>query len=457
MSTHRIVQDKLRPITLSWYSVANLLAIFTGILFWSIQAFSSSLLIDVFNVLVLISTFFFFGFKYSFLGLAIICGYLSGSLQGVITPDATSNEGAYLTSSLTSLILSIFLVITRWSFWKTDLKFLIIAISIPALFTAVSFILSDYYFIYSEFKKFFMFIVFLTIALTFNHTKIKEVILLTAHTIFGISLFAILAFNVLGVEFNYGGSIYAAIPSSILLLPLLYLVFQNRVFLFYTLFILLFLALGFLQPSAKLLVILFFVLLLELRKVHLSRILSFIGFVILVNFLSLEFDDMMNHKIYSLFSSFSSITEIISSGVVDNASIFFFTSVGNIVAEFFTVLGVLNDNFFLPLGVGFVVPDLYGWLSYANDAAYNSASTPNAKYPLHLGFYYLMIWYGPLILIFKNFRKIFIFLISFSLFSMSAPTLIFLSAILTTKSTKNFSESIRTNKQLFKKKSYSNI
>ena len=456
MSTHRIVQDKLKPFTLSWHFVGNLLAIFTGIFFWLIQVFDSSLLIDGFNSLILISVFLFFAYSYSFLGLALICGYLAGSLQGIIISDTQMNEGVILTTSLTSLILSIFLVISRGSLRKTHLNFLIIIISIPALFTVVSFAFSDYHFIFSEFKKFLMFIVFLMVALTFNHTKIKEIINITSHTIFGTSLFAILAFKILGIEYNYGGLIYAAIPSSILLLPILYFVYQSKILLFYTLFILLILLLGFLQPSAKLLIILFCVLLLELRKVKLSRILSFAAFALVINFAALEFDTNMNHKIYSLFSSFSSIAEIISLGVATNASVFFFTSVGNIVAEFFTVLGVLIDNLFLPLGVGFVVPDLYGWLSYANDAAYNSASTPNAKYPLHLGFYYLVIWYGPLILIFKNFRKIFIFLISFSLFSLSAPSLIFLSAILTTKSTKNLSESIRTNKQ-FLKKSHSNI
>ena len=171
-------------------------------------------------------------------------------------------------------------------------------------------------------------------------------------------------------------------------------------------------------------------------------LLSFMTLILALSFASLEFDDMLNHKIFSLLSSFGSIAEIVSSGEVNNAGVFFYTSVGNIVAEFFTVFGVLVENFFLPLGAGFVVPDLYGWLSFANDAAYLPLSTPDAKYPLHLGFYYLLIWYGPLIIIFKNFRKILIFLISFSLFSLSAPSLVFLAAILTTKNTKNLPESI---------------
>lgn len=451
MPNHSMPQGKLKSFSLTWYSVGNLLAIFTGILFWFIQITGSISLITGFNAFMLLSAFLFFANRYSFIGMALICGYLAGSLQGLLIANLTMIEGAYLTTSMTSLLLSMFLVISRGSIKKDDIKFLIIITLIPVLFTGYSFFSSDYYFIYSEFKKFLMFIVFFMVALTFEHTKIKEIIHLSSHAIFGISLVAILAFNVLGIEYDYGGTNYAVIPPSIMLLPLLHLVFQRRIFLFYTLFILLILVFGFLQPSAKLLVILFFVLLFELRKVRLSRIITFAAIALVINFAALEFDDIANYKFFSLLSSLGSIPEIISSGTVVNASVFFYTSAGNVIAEFFTILGVLTNNLFFPLGVGFVVPDLYGWLSFANDAAYDSASTPNAKYPLHLGFYYLMIWYGALIIIFKRFREVLLFLISFSFFALSAPSLILLSAILTAKGTENLFETVRTDAHLSKK------
>lgn len=385
------------------------------------------------------------------MGMALICGYLAGSLQGLLIENSIIIEGASLTTSLTSLLLSMFLVISRGSFRKNDIKFLLIIALIPFLFTWYTYVFSDYYFIYSEFKKFLFFIVFLTVAITFEHEKIKDIIYLSAHAIFGISLVAILAFNVLGIEFNYGGTYYAVIPASILLLPILHIIFQSRVFLFYSFFIVLILALGFLQPSAKLIVILSFALLWELRRVRLSRIITFAAFALAISLASLELDDIANYKIFSLISSLGTIPDIISAGAVDNARVFFYTSAGNIIAEFFTVLGVLASNSLFPLGVGFSVPDLYGWLSFANDAAYDLDSTPNATYPLHLGFYYLLLWYGPLIIIFNRFREVLLFLIIFSLFALSTPSLIFLSAILTPRGTENMFEIIQTDAHPSKK------
>jgi hypothetical protein len=442
MLSRRIVGDQLKPITLSLFSFGNVVAILTGILFWLIQIFGPASWTDGFNVLVIITSAILFATRKSFMGMAIICGYLAGSLQGIVIAETEIKDGMILTTTLTSLILSILLVTANGRFLKNDIKFLIYASSIPATFAAASFVLSDYYFIFSEFKKFVMFFAFLTIALTVEHAKQKELLRLTVNAVFAILLFAIFAFFTLGVEFDYGGLRYPAIPPSILLLPLLYMVHQSKILLFYTLFIVLIFLLGFLQPSAKLLIILFCFVIMEVRKLSISSLLLFVTLFLVFNFVSFQFDTMMNHKIFSLVFSFGSILEIATSGEVSNASIFFHTSVGNIVAEFFTVFGLLVENFFLPLGAGFVTPDLYGWLSFANDAAYHPLSKTDAKYPLHLGFYYLMIWYGPLIVIFHNFRKILIFLISFSLFSLSAPSLVFLAAILSTKDSNNIPESI---------------
>lgn len=437
MLSHKKLVHQLKPISLSIYSLCNIVAMLTGILFWLIQIFGPASWIDGFNALVIITSAILFGTKKSFIGMALICGYLAGSLQGIVIAETEMKDGMILTTTLTLLIISILLVTANGRFHKNDIKFLIYASSIPATFAVLSFVLGDYYFIFSEFKKFVIFFAFLTIALTVEHAKQKELLRLTVNAVFTILLFAIFAFFIFGVEFDYGGLRYPAIPPSILLIPILYLVHQSKVLLIYTLFILLFLLLGFLQPSAKLLIILFCVLVMRLRKLRISSLLLFVTLFLVFNLVSFQFDTMLNHKIFSLLSSFGPIMEIVSSGEVSKASIFFYTSVGNIIAEFFTVFGILVENFFFPLGAGFVIPDLYGWLSFANDAAYHPLSKTDARYPLHLGFYYLMIWYGPLIIIFHNFRKILIFFISFSLFSLSAPSLVFLAAILSTKDLKN--------------------
>jgi len=441
---HNMVGVQISPISLSSNSVGYVIAILTGILFWVIQVFGPPYWNDGVNALViLICVIFFVANSHSFMGMAIICGYLAGSLQGIVVTETAMKDGSLLTTTLVSLILSVLLMTANGRFRKSDINFLAYVISIPLVFAAVSYALRDNYFIFNEFKKFVMFVVFLMVALTVDYAKQKEILRLIAHAIFGISLFAIFAFAVFNVGYDYGGLRYAAIPSSALLIPLLYLVYQSKIFFIYTLLILLILVLGFMQPSAKLLVIVSCVLIMEFRELRGRRLFFFMTLALALSFASLELDDMLNHKIASLLSSFAYIAEIVSSGEASNTAIFFHTSVGNMVAEFFTVFGVLVANFSLPLGAGFVVPDLYGWLSFANDAAYLSLSTPDAKYPLHLGFYYLLIWYGPLIIAFANFKKILMFLICFSLFSLSAPSLIFLAAILTMKDTKKLPESTR--------------
>lgn len=406
-------------------------SVFFAITFWFIQIFSSSSFVDLFNFsLILIGSLLFIVDKKNILFLAVICGYLTASTQG-LTFESGIKDGQIFTGTITSLVLSILLLIKIGKFSKNKINLLIIVLSLPFLFAIISYLLDDHYFIYSEAKKFIFFFVFLTVALTCHHNQEQLLFKFVVYSIFFVTILSILAYFMFNVSYSYSGINYPIIPISVAIIPLIYIFNKNSLFLKYSLFIVFLFIFGLIQPSAKIIILISFVLVISLAKLKFSGITFVLLFVGLLGFGLLDFDNNMRHKVLTLSSSWDVAINLILSGSVEDSFIFFRTSVGNIMAEFITVIRFLFDSFFLPPGVGYVIPDIFGWLSMSNDASYDIASHADAKYPLHLGIYYLLLWYGPfLIFSYHYFKNIKFFMVSFILFSLSTPSLILLSSLL---------------------------
>ena len=425
-------------IPIRWFHTS--LAIFVSTLYWSLQVFGSSLSLDMFHFsIILIAGMLWLTDRKNRAILSIVCGYLVGSLQGITLKSGVA-DGQIITSTMTALTLAFLSVGFRGRFSKKGLLFLALSVLIPVFFGIFSFYFSDYQFIPSEAKKFLLFSVFLVMTVSCASKENIFLWRLLAHTVCAVSLLAILNFLLFQIGYSYGGLVYPIIPVSVTVLPLMYLFTRDSLYLAYTLAMILLIAFGLLQPSAKIMLLIVILSVVALRKFTFYGIVaSGVALIVLV-YGSLVFDDMLRHKWFSIFSALEAAKNLAFSGSVDDVEILFRTSAGNLIAEFLSVIKLLMDSFFVPYGIGFSISDTLGWLSMANEAAYAPASTENAIYPLHLGVYYLLLWYGPLVLLFLYFREYYFFMTVFIIFSLSAPTLIFLSSILCYNFTHNYRE-----------------
>ena len=402
-----------------------------GCTFLIVQLANVPSLVDFFNLGILILCITLASFsKYTSVVQALICGYLTGSLQGFEAEIADAKEGV-LSITLTSLVLSSLLITINFNFAKKNFIKVFIIVFIPPIFTLISIILGEYTFVVSEFKKFILFVTYFILAISIKVSNKNLILQAVGVTIIFVSISSIISNHLFGIGFVYGSIVYPIIPATILLIPLIYLLYGLPTYRYYIIFIIILLATGQLQPSAKLLIILLVVIIMELRKLNIWKSTNILILMCILAVSASAFDTNMNHKISSLLSAGNAIYELSTFGTIRDAKVFFHTSVGNIIAEFITIILTIAKNYGAPAGAGMAAVDWLGYLSMANDAAYAESSTPESVYPLHLGVFYLFMWYGPLMIVFKDYRLYELYFFIFIIFAAASPSLLMLSAILT--------------------------
>ena len=245
-----------------------------------------------------------------------------------------------------------------------------------------------------------------------------------------VSMCGVLVYWITGTGYDYGNNSFALIPVSIMPVPMLLLFRPNRLLQGYSIVILLLLIFGVLQPSSKLILLLIIIFCVALKKGSITGFAALVVVSTVVLNGLLVFDDILRHKVYSVMAIVNAAPGVygLQSGV--DPSLIFITSAGNIFAEFITIIKLLSDFWFFPIGAGFAITDPYGWLSMANEYAYDDSASELKIFPLHLGFFYLLVWFGPFIILLRKYKKAFYFLSAFCLLGLSVPSTILLSGIL---------------------------
>jgi hypothetical protein len=279
------------------------------------------------------------------------------------------------------------------------------------------------YLVASEFLKFLSFLCFVAYAVTARFSQ-KTVLFLLPLTFLVVLIAALVLHLLFGVGYFYGGSFYAYVPISVFIIPVICLLTPSKEYAFLSACIAALLVLGQIQPSAKIIILLVFAAFFISNR-QLGIVGSMIAGVLLSVSILVSYPmwpDGLRHKGMS-------VLLLISGGYRELGPAFFYTSAGNILAELMAIIESLRERLFLPLGAGFGIVDHDGRLGLANKFAYpESAFLNGVFYPLHLGAFYLIAWYGILVpVLLPLLRQKTLFLI-FCLTGMTYKPLLFLAA-----------------------------
>ena len=396
--------------------------------YWAVVNFGSALAGDqyriIFSLLFLISIIIGVEVR---LVIAGLLGLLGGTTSGLLITQGLESSSQYYSEATLCWTLGLLLVIKYGKFKTNELCKWVLIYMVP-LITTASFIFADHQVvILSEFKKYILFSSFLLFGLGLSHLNLRSLIVPCLASIFLASIIGVATFLIVGKSYNYGGVGFAVLPITLILIPLLDLFFRNSLTGWAVLLVTSFLILGLLQPSSKILILIalsgfkWF----KRRFLFVAPVLVFGAFYGWAIFEGA--DDILRHKVFSIGLLIQFFFGGIDGVLVEQ---FFFSSAGNIIAEFITVSVMWLENWLLPLGVGVGMVDLFGWLSLANEFTYSAYAAPENLYPLHLGLFYLIMWFGPFIYFFGPQNKFFFTIVVFVLIGMSAPAAIFLSVFL---------------------------
>lgn len=328
----------------------------------------------------------------------------------------------------TFTLIALFFAAKRLTEGQYDFQFIACLAIIPVVGFILSLLIADKVetLIFSEFAKFPVFLVFLFYALTRRPPEkwARQMIAPLTFTVLGVGAFSLMF---LDLGYSYGGARYLYLPASIILIPILCWFWADRILLFLLMVIAALVAVGLVQASARLVVLIVLGLAGYVgRRAGLAPAAFAATVIVAAGIVAFPFlPDGLRFKM-------SSLVLLVSGAHFTLGDTFFFTSAGNMYAEARTVLHVVLINWLTPVGPGFAVPDLFGELSLANPYAYpESAFHQGAFFPLHLGAFYLFLWYGVFVALFLKRMGVAIFLVTFALTGTTYKPLLFAAAFLT--------------------------
>lgn len=413
--------------SLFYYLVASIV----GVSYWVVQVFGYASTSDIFRIIstLLVAIYITLG-RDKLVAYSIVIGLLSGSLQGLLIDSVQYHSSSLFSNTLMVLLLACVISACYGKFYYHKTLRLSLMLFIPVLFGMFMFVFGDYHFIQSEAKKYLIFSIFLIASFSLGWEKLPILLEISVHSIMFVSLCGVLVYCITGTGYNYGNESFALIPVSIMLVPMLFLFRPNLLLQKYCMVILLLLIFGVMQPSSKLILLLMMLFVAALKRSSIVAF-AFLALVatIVINGL-LVFDDILRHKVFSVIAILKAGIGVFWSQSDIDPSLVFVTSAGNIFAEFVTIIKLLSDSWFLPIGAGFAITDPFGWLSLANEYAYDATSSELKIFPLHLGLFYLLVWFGPFIFLLGKSKQTLYFLSAFCLLGLSAPSAILLSGIL---------------------------
>ena len=410
------------------------------------QALADQLIVDLFRVAVTaLALIYMMVGRNPLIGILMVVGVLSGSLNGLLTNEVEKVSSTLVSETLMLLILGIGLALFYGRFFLRKTAGVIVLFLLPVAFSALTLVSNDYDFIQSEAKKYLIFLVFFLVNLSLDWRKFPNLLELSVHTIMVVALAAVLVFWFLGLGYEYGSESFALIPVSVMLVPIAMLFKRANYMKQYCVIIVILVLFGILQPSSKLILIYALIVGILLFEKSAAGIMTIILLpLVLVNGL-LIFDDIARHKVFSVISLLEVIPDVFRGNGAVGESVVFVTSAGNIFAELLTVLRLLTDQYFAPIGVGFALTDPFGWLSMANEYAYDASASVSRIFPLHLGVFYLLVWFGPFIFFFLKYSTSFFFLSAFCVLGLSAPSTILLSGIISPFLTRSVQRAFKAN------------
>lgn len=361
------------------------------------------------------------------LSVVLACSSLAGlpaegtSFELVTDPSFSLGGISYFS------VLAVALALSRLAIQKHNYANLLLIALIPVLAGVLSAAegSGSTRFVSSEFLKFIAFLGFSFYALTTPLPSPKFVRLIGI-LLGGIVILSIALYSGLNVGYSYGGSSYLYVPVAILIVPIVSLYKNDALYVGILFALAILLIFGYLQASAKLVVLLLAASVAVLwRKYGFPTVLLLAALAVLVPFYVYPYlPDGVRHKSMSLLI-------LIGGQFRQLGPIFFVTSAGNILAELWTVIDILWYRYFLPLGAGFAVRDEFGLLSLANQDAYPAtAFSSGFFFPFHLGAFYILLWYGVFLPILRPIVSRRLFFIAFVLTGMTYKPLLFICAFL---------------------------